>query len=391
MDLEKIRSETPRAGELIHFNSAGSSLMPQPVYDAIHDYQLEEWKNGGYETYDARQEELRTFYEYGAKLLNVNPDELAYTDSATTSWQRAFFSIPWKDGDEIITANTEYASNYISFLRLKKFVDVTVRVARDNEAGEVDVEHLSELINNNTRLIAITHMPTMGGVVNPIEEVGNVAREKGILYMVDACQSVGQYPLDIEKIGCQILSGTGRKYLRGPRGTGLLYVSSDLLPDLDPLSIDLYSGQWMPNQEYRMRKNSLRFETYESNYAAKAGLAAALGYQLSLGIEHTWSRIQSLAANFRNKLMEIGGLSVHDTGSVLSGIVTLTIEGKSAAEIHDGLSKRNINTSYAFTANSRLYMEKKGLDEVLRASVHYYNTEDEVDEVVGALNEISKE
>lgn len=361
--------------------------MPEPVYRSMLNYAEEEWKKGGYETVAARSEELNTFYTESARMLNANSDEIAYTDSATTSWQRAFFGINWQNGDEIITANTEYASNYISFLRLKKWFDIKIHVARDNEYDEVDLNHLEELITDRTRLIAITHMPTMGGVVNPVEEVGKVAEKYGIIYMVDACQSVGHCPLDVKKIGCHILSGTGRKYLRGPRGTGLLYVNKNLIEELDPISIDLFSGQWMDLENYRMRKNAIRFETYEKNYAAKAGLARAIKYQNDLGIEKTWQRVQELAADFRDKLRAVPGITVHDSGRVQSGIVTLTLNGKTCAEVMEALQDRNINVAYAFTANSRLYMEKRGLQEVVRASVHYFNTEDEIEQVVYGLSE----
>ena len=389
LDLHIIRADTPRTGEVVHLNSAGSSLMPTPVYQAMLDYQEEEWQNGGYETMSARAQELQGFYVQAAQLLNSDSEEIAFTDSATTSWQRAFFSLDWKNDDEIITSNTEYASNYISFLRLRKLFQITIRVAEDNEYGEVDVDHLESLINEKTRLLAITHMPTMGGVVNPAEEIGRIAKKHNILYILDACQSIGQYPLDVKKIGCHMLSGTGRKYLRGPRGTGLLYVQKDLIQEMDPFSIDLFSGQWMDMDSYRMRKNAVRFENFEKNYAAKVGLARAIQYQNDLGIRETWERIQYLGEIFRKGLSEIDGITVHDTGRVMSGIVTFSIAGKSAAETSKLLSESGVNVSFAFTANSRLYMEKKGLEEVVRASVHYFNTEDELALAFNVLSEIT--
>ena len=378
MDITKLRKDTPGTTKVLHFNNAGAALMPAPVVNAMTDYLDEETLYGGYETMMSQSSQLMAFYAEAAKMLHCTPGEIAFTDSATTAWQRAFFSIPWQNGDNIITGNAEYASNYISLLRLQELFDIEVRVVPDNIYGETDPKALEQLIDKNTRLIAITHMPTSGGLVNPIEEIGRLANKHGVLYLVDACQSVGHCPLDVRTIGCDFLTGTGRKYLRGPRGTGLLYVRHEIIEKLSPLSLDLYSAQWTGPNTYKTRKNALKFENFESNLAAKAGLAAAIRYQNNLGIDKTWKRIQELATLLRKKLNEIPGLQVTDNGKVLSGIVTFTHKNYSAKDIKVHLDKQHINVTIVPLANSRLHMEKMGMEEVVRASVHYYNTEEEI-------------
>ena len=390
-DKYQFRAETPGTEKYIHLNNAGSSLMPEPVMKSTTDYLLEEFHKGGYETAADRQGDLDSFYQNCAEMLNAHPDEIAYTDSATTSWQRAFFSINWNHGDEIITGNAEYASNYLSFLRLQQIFDVRIRIASDNQWGETSAKNIAELVNSSTKLIAITHMPTLNGLINPVEEIGRIAKSNGIIYLVDACQSVGHIPLDVEKIGCDILSGTGRKYLRGPRGTGLLYVSVDIIPKLLPMSMDLFSSMWVSSDEFKLRKNAIKFEIFESNLAAKAGLSRAIRYYLDAGPENCFQMISELAVYLRNRLKMIKNVKLTDIGKNLSGIVCIEIPGKSPFEVSELLKKENIHVSAGAIQNSRLLFEKINVDEVLRISVHYFNTKEEIDKCCQALERVLSE
>jgi len=388
INIEKVRNDTPGVGKVIHLNNAGASLATNQVVNAIAQYMNEELLYGGYETMTKNAESLNTFYVKTAEWINAYPYEIAFTDSATTAWQRAFFSIPWKNGDEIITCVAEYASNYISYLRLKKWFNIKIIVAQDNEFGEVSTLSIEKLITSKTKLIAITHMPTLSGLVNPVEEIGKIAKLHEVFYMVDACQSVGQYPLDVEKIQCDFLSGTGRKFMRGPRGTGFLYVNKDIIQQLDPLSVDLFSAHWMDNETYKMRKDAIRFEQFESNLSLKMGLTAAIDYQLELGMENIWKRVTTLGDYLRNKLKEVDQVKVIDTGRVKSGIVCMEINNHDVFRLMDIMVVKGINVSAASVYNSRLFMEKYNHTEALRASVHYYNTEKEIDVFVEELGKL---
>ena len=387
MNIEWIRKNTPGVSAVTHFNNAGASLVSQQVLDAQIDYLQKEACSGGYETAAVLYDQHENFYREAAKLISASPEEIAYTESATVSWQRAFFSIPFKKGDTILTAKAEYASNYISFLYLKGEKGVNIRIIPSNKQGEIDLEELEKSIDGSVRLISLTHMPTNGGLVNPAEEVGAIAKKHGVLYLLDACQSVGQYPLDVKKIGCHFLSATGRKFLRGPRGTGLLFVKKELLKQLKPMNVDLHSADWGKVDSYTIRDDARMFETWESNMAAKIGLTEAIKQVNELGIDNIWERVSLLANDLRQKLRELKGVEVQDLGKVKSGIVTFTTFIP-ASTVKEALRNRGFNTTVAVRSSTLLDMSDRDLTEIVRASVHYYNTVEEIDNFIFTLKEI---
>jgi selenocysteine lyase/cysteine desulfurase len=228
-------------------------------------------------------------------------------------------------------------------------------------------------------------VPTNGGLVNPAEGIGEIAREHGVLYLLDACQSVGQMPVDVSRIGCDMLSLTGRKFLRGPRGTGVLYVRRDLLERLEPPFLDLHAAEWVQHDRFEIRKDARRFENWETNVAGKMGLGVAVEYALQWSLDSIWDRVRALASQLRESLAELPGVDVRDLGRVKCGIVTFTVAGTGASEIRDRLASGGINVSVSACNYTRLDMTARDLEELVRASVHYYNTVDEVNTFVEVL------
>ncbi|MCP4429252.1 MAG: aminotransferase class V-fold PLP-dependent enzyme, partial [Chloroflexi bacterium] len=281
-----------------------------------------------------------------------------------------------------------YASNYIAFLQMTQRRGVTIDVIPDDEYGQVSVASLKEMWDERVKLIAVTHVPTNGGLVNPAAATGQFARETDTLFLLDACQSVGQLPVDVQAIGCDMLSATGRKFLRGPRGTGFLYVRREVLERLEPPFLDLLSAKWVARDQYEMRPDARRFENWERNVAGILGLGTAVSYASSLNINQTWARLQKLAAQLRNQLRSIPGVAVHDKGLVKGGIVTFTKEGATADAIQESLRRQNINVSTSTVFSTRLDMEARALPDLVRASVHYYNTESEIDRLCEAMEGI---
>lgn len=388
MDLDRLRSETPGTRNVIHFNNAGASLMPKTVLAAMTSYLDEELHFGGYETARKYHSDLENTYKHIADFINTSSEEIALLENATAAWNMAFFSIDFGDGDRILTSVSEYASNYINYLRLQKELNVTVEIIPNDKCGQTSVAALTEMMDERVKLVSITHIPTNSGLVNPVEEIGQITRKNRCLFLVDACQSVGHYPVDVQKIGCDMLSTTGRKYLRGPRGTGFLYIRNEILPKLTPPFLDLHSAEWIDKNEYKIREDARRFENWESNKAAILGLDKAIQYASDIGIENIWKRITFLADMLRKALANIPGITVQDVGATKGGIVTFTVDSLAASKVQQELSKKGINVTTSSKSSTLIDMQQRNLKALVRASVHYYNTEEEIEKLVAALESI---
>jgi cysteine desulfurase/selenocysteine lyase len=377
IDLDRARRETPGCAHVLHFNNAGAALMPTPVLDAVTAHLHLEASIGGYEAADQANDAVEHTYDAVAALLGCARDEVAIVENATRAWDMAFYSIPFRPGDRILTAEAEYASNYIAYLQVARRTGACVEVVPSDETGQLSVAALREMVDERVRLVAITHVPTNCGLVNPAAQVGRVARAAGALFLLDACQSAGQMPLDVEQVGCDMLSVTGRKFLRGPRGTGFLYVRRDVLDRLEPPLLDLHAATWTARDRYELRPDARRFENWEANVAGKIGLGVAIDYALGWGLDAIWARVQHVAGELRSRLAALPGVTVRDRGAVQCGIVTFTIEGKEPAAIRDALRERSINVTVSPAEYTRIDMEARRLPAVVRASVHYYNTQEE--------------
>jgi cysteine desulfurase/selenocysteine lyase len=377
-EIQKFRDHTRGCSSVAHFNNAGAALMPDSVYMAVAGHLAREREIGGYEAYAENATAFGAFYDHVAELINARKDEIAFIENATRAWDMAFYSIPFKEGDVIITAQAEYVSNYLAFLQVARRKGVAIRVVPDDVHGQIDLDALEGMIDGRTKLIAITHVPTQGGLINPAEAVGKIARRHGVLYLLDACQSVGQMPVDVERIGCDMLSATGRKFLRGPRGTGFLYVRSSKLDTLDPIFTDLHAAEWTGDNSFALSAGAQRFENWECYYAGKLGLSEASRLASSIGLDRIEARVQMLAGLLRRELSAIDGVEVCDLGQFKSGIVTFQKHGLDPEAIKEHLSKASINVSVTRASSSRLDLPRRGLAALVRASVHYYNTQEEI-------------
>jgi selenocysteine lyase/cysteine desulfurase len=393
IDLDRLRAETPGCAEVAHFNNAGSSLPPLPVLNAVIDHLQLEARIGGYEAANKADDRLEAVYASIAKLINARPDEIALVENATRGWDMAFYALQFQPGDRILTGISEYASNVISYLQIAQKTGAVVEAVPNDESGQVSIADLARMIDTNgskgrVKLISFTHVPTNGGLVNPAAEIGAVARKHGIPFLLDACQSVGQIDIDVDAIGCDMLSATGRKYLRGPRGTGFLYVRREWIERLEPPFLDLHAAEWVAPDRYEIRKDARRFENWESFVAGRLGLGAAADYALKVGMKAIEADLTAKAAQLRAGLAKIPGVAVHDIGRKKGGIVTFTKAGNSAEEIKAGLSQRRINVSVSGASSTLFDMSARGLRELVRASVHYVNSAAELDRLIGAIAEI---
>lgn len=388
LDIEKARRETPSCEHILHFDNAGASLMPQPVLKAMKDHLDLEAEIGAYEAADRKQDSIEHVYDLLAQFISAKREEIAFIENATRAWDMAFYSIPFKRGDRILTATAEYGSNYVAYLQIARKTGAVIDVIPNDKSGQLSVEALKNMMDERVKLVSITHVPTNGGLVNPAVEIGKIARKANVLYLLDACQSVGQMPIDVKEIGCDMLSATGRKFLRGPRATGFLYVNSNVVESLEPPLLDMHAADWPSRDEYIIRPDARRFENWEQNYAGKIGLGVAVDYALGLGLEDIWRRVKGLADRLRAKLSTIRGINVRDLGIEKCGIVTFTSKNVDAQIIKQELAKRGINVTVSTKVWTRLDMEARNIESLVRASVHYYNTEDEIERFCQAVCEI---
>lgn len=389
MNIEQLRADTPAVARLIHFNNAGAALMPAPVIETMTRHIQLEATLGGYEAAGQQSAEVENVYAAIGQLINAQPDEIAVIENATRAWDMAFYSLPLQPGDVVLTSTTEYAGNYIPYLQMKQRRGIEIRVIPNDEHGQVSLSALTAMLDDErVALISLPVIATNGGPVQPIEQIGALARSAGVLFLLDACQGVGQMPIDVQKIGCHMLAATSRKYLRGPRGMGFLYVEKSLCQNLEPAFLDLHAASLQDAQTFEIRADARRFENWECNVAAKLGLGAAVEYALAQGIEPMWQRIQKLADYLRQQLAEIPGIAPRDLGAVKSGIVTFSHLNSTAAQVQQWLAgqEKRINVSTSTFRSTLLDMQRRDLLEVTRASVHAYNTEAEIDSMIAALS-----
>ena len=330
IDLATVRADTPACQRFVFLDSAGSSLPPVQVLDEVIGHLRREAEIGGYPAFDERRADLQAGYGVLASLLGCEPDEVAFTDSATRAWLAAFDAVPLSAGDRVLVTEVEYAGNAIPLLRRAAEVGATVSPVPSDASGSVDVAALRSMLDERVKLVSLVHVPTNGGLVNPVASVAEAAHEVGALVLLDACQSVGQVPVDVTALGVDILSGTGRKWLRGPRGTGFLMVRRDVLARLRPRQVDLRSGVWRSPESYELRSDARVFELWEFSTADRLGLIAAARYALDLGLDPIAEAVRDRAAHLRAGLSTVPGVTVHDLGADRCGIVSFTVAGRAA-------------------------------------------------------------
>lgn len=390
-NVRQWRDETPGCSNQIHFNNAGAGLMPRGVLDAMVGHLNREMNFGGYESADDAEEEVAAAYGNVAKVLGTRPQNIAVVENSTVAFFQALSAFDFQRGDVIVTTRNDYISNQLAYLSLAQRHGVELRRAADLPSGGADPQSVKELLRDpRVRLLAVTWVPTNSGLMQPVATLGEIAEAAGVPYLVDGCQAVGQIPVDVAKLRCDFFSGTARKFLRGPRGIGFLYVSDRALQRGDfPLYIDMRGADWVSADSFAPVPDARRFENWEFAYSLILGLGEAGRYALEVGVERGGKRARGLAASLRSKLSELPGIRVLDRGEELAAIVTLQMAGWDATELSKLLRTQGVNSAASLRVYAVIDMDEKGVGSALRLSPHYYNTEEEIDRVVEQLKAVA--
>jgi cysteine desulfurase / selenocysteine lyase len=386
IDVERARAETPGCAHVAHLNNAGAALPTRRVVDTVVEHLELEARVGGYAAADLVADRAAAVYDSVAALVGSRRDEIALVENATRAWDMVFYALAsgFAPGEAVLTSRSEYASNVLGALQVAQRTGARVEVVPDDAHGALSVDALRARLEKGppVRLVAMSWIPTQGGLVNPAAAVGEVTRAAGVPYLLDACQAVGQLPVDVGALGCDFLSATGRKYLRAPRGTGFLYVRRPWIERLEPPFVDVHAAQWAEGDRVVLRDDARRFEAWEHSVAARLGLGVAADHALELGAGAIAARVVALGASLRDQLAGLPGVQVHDLGRERCGIVTFTVDDVDPQALAAHLREERVNISVSTIDFARYDFEARGLSAVARASAHYYNTDDELTRLV---------
>ncbi len=394
IDVAAERASTPGCSHVAHLNNAGAALPTAATVEAMVNHLRLESERGGYEAAGAVAERLAALRSSAARLLGAGDGDVVVTGSDTQSWTKAIWGFALAGGidrgDHLLVDRIAYDSHYLGLLQVCELTGAVIDAVPSADDGTVDLEALEHALGSApVALAALTHIGTHRGLINPVEAAGATCRRAGVPFFLDACQSVGQIPVDVEQIGCDVATATGRKWLRGPRGTGLLFVRSGFADRLRPPGIGWSSAVWEDADHYRLRDGADRFLDFEVPIAAHLGLGVAIDHALDLGIDAIAGRVDHLGEQLRQRLVETGGVAVHDGGVRRCGIVTFTVADTDPAAVAAAASAAGVNVSVSEAPWARLDMTAPHPTAVVRASPHYYNTEAELDRLVGIVESMS--
>lgn len=381
-----LRAETPGCAELIHFNNASCALPSQRMLTVIRDHLMREAMDGPSEAGLAVADAVQGVRHAAARLLNAEDGEIALMGSGSQAWGMVFASLPpLRQGDRVLIGRHEWGGNVASLQRAVAPSGATLEVIPCDEYGLVSPQALAAMMDSRVRLVSLTWCPATNGLINPAAEIGQITRAAGVPYMIDAGQALGQLPIDVRALNCDMLKGAGRKALRGPRGTAVLYVRRQFLDRLDPPWVDVLAAPWQDDRG-TLRADARRFESSENPFALQLGLGEALRQTLAIGVPAIRAHIRTMADVVRAGLAALPTVTLHDGGVDRSGLVTFSVAGRSAVEVRDILARQRITVGAIAAAYTPLDMKARGLTEVVRASVGMLTTPEECTALVEAVD-----
>jgi cysteine desulfurase / selenocysteine lyase len=387
-----LRAATPGCARRVHLNTAGAGLPSQQVLSAMTAHLARESLEGPMEAGAAVAPVLEELRALAARLINAEPADVAFASGCTHAWGVAFAALPpLRPGQRVLVSRHEWGSNLASLARAAHHAGVRLETMACAEDGSVDPEALARAIDERVALIALTWLPANGGLVNDAQAIGAVARAAGVPLLIDAAQALGQMPVDVQAVGCDLLVAPGRKHLRGPRGTALLYARPGFRERLQPafLDVDGLVSDAGAGAVAGLRADARRLETGETSVAALLGLREAVSLALELGAGPIASRVRALAGLLREGLAGIDGVHLRDLGTQRSALVSFTLDRIGPQQLKQELARRAINIGANGVPYTPLDMRARGLDMIARMSVSCLTTEDEIARALAAVRELA--
>lgn len=373
-----------------YFNQAAGGLMPDRVLQAVTDYMQREQALGSYVAAQQAQPQLQQLYAQLAALLHCQPTDIALTTGNTHGWCAVVGALPLQAGDRVLVTPGEWGGNYAMLLQLQARTGCVVETMPCTADGHIDLAALEAGLDARVQLIALTWVPANGSTVYDAQALGQLCARHGIPYIIDAAQALGHIPVDVQALQCDVLTAPGRKWLCGPRGTGLVYLKPGFAARLQPMTVDHVSCPITPTGPV-LRQDARMLEQSESSVALKLGLLAALDTAQAEGWAQRFAAIAERARQLRSALADVPGLSLHSLAAAPAdcGIVPFTLQGHTPAQVQQALLQCHIQVAASGMGFTPLDMQARGLSAVVRASVSAHTTDADIQALVQALQTLS--
>ncbi len=378
----------PRA----HFNHAGASIPPPEVVARVIRHLELEAVIGGYEAAEEVAVEVDGVVGALGELIGAAPGDVVAVESATRAWEQVLWSLAlshrWGHGDRIVVDGFAYASSWATLLRLRDAVGVEIAVAPSRPDGTVDPAQIADATDDRTRLVLVTHVPTHVGTVSDVAGVGAALAGRDLVYAVDLAQSLGQLPIDVGAIGCHLAFAPGRKFLRAPRGTGVLYLAASVAETLEPLAVDLTTATTITAGGYELAPGVARFGLFEHSVALRLGLGEAARHAVARGLTRISAEVQARTTEVVELVAATPGFELL-APPPLSGIVSVTHERLDPDQVRAHLRDQGVSTWVAAVGGSPLDQAARLARPAVRISPHYSTTDDEVERLARALRALA--
>jgi len=399
LNVEKVRNDFPilKSG-IIYLDSAASSLTPEPVLEKMLEFYRQYRANVDRAIHRLSQQASEEYGHAHAKVadfINAKSDsEIIMTKNTTEGTNIIASGLKWKKGDKVVTSVIEHHSNFIIWLRVKNRYGVNVELVKPKTPmaqGLLDPADFEKVVDDKTRIVAVTHVSNVLGVITPIKEIAKIAHEHGAYVLVDGAQSVPHMRVDVQKLGCDFLAFTGHK-MCAPTGSGALYIKEELTEEVEPLCIGGGSIADVELDNYKLDKSPRRFEAGTPAIAEAIGLGAAVDYLGKVGMENIEHHEKELTRKMYEALNEIPQIEIY--GPKPEHKIGITAFNVSDLNPHDVALALDVSANIMVRSGHHcaLPLTKSVLNRPgsVRASTYLYNTKEEIEKFILAVREIAE-